>query len=54
MRNPGLALLVAALNDAPPKVNATVIAYVVVSALTVLGYIAWRRRAAPAAQASPS
>jgi BASS family bile acid:Na+ symporter len=47
MRNPGLALLVAALNDAPPLVNATVLAYLVVSALTVLAYIAWRRRSAP-------
>jgi BASS family bile acid:Na+ symporter len=49
MRNPGLALLVAALNNAPPLVNATVLAYLVVSALTVLAYIAWRRRSAPPA-----
>ena len=44
MRNPGLALLVATLNDAPPLVNATVVAYLVISALTVLAYVAWRRR----------
>jgi len=44
MRNPGLALVVATLNDAPPLVNATVVAYLVVSALTVLIYVAWRRR----------
>ena len=43
-RNPGLALLVAALNRAPPEINATILAYLVVSALTVLGYVIWRRR----------
>jgi BASS family bile acid:Na+ symporter len=44
MRNPGLALVVATLNDAPPLVNATVVAYLIVSALTVLIYVGWRRR----------
>jgi BASS family bile acid:Na+ symporter len=43
-RNPGLALLVAALNGAPPAINATILAYLVVSAFTVLGYALWRRR----------
>ena len=47
-RNPGLALLVATLNAASPAINATVLAYLVVSALTVLPYVLWRRRAATA------
>jgi BASS family bile acid:Na+ symporter len=46
-RNPGLALLVAALNAAPPAINATILAYLVVSAFTVLAYVVWRRRANP-------
>ena len=46
MRNPGLALLVAALNRAPPEVNATILAYLVVAAFTVLAYVVWRRRSA--------
>jgi len=45
-RNPGLALLVAALNRAPAEIHATILAYLLVSALTVLGYVIWRRRAA--------
>ena len=44
-RNPGLALLVATLNAASPAINATVLAYLVVSALAVIPYIIWRRRA---------
>lgn len=44
-RNPGLALLVATLNAAPPAVNATVLAYLAVSALTVAPYVFWRARA---------
>ena len=48
MRNPGLALLVAALNGAPPAVSATVLAYLVVSAFIVIAYVLWRRRAAQA------
>jgi BASS family bile acid:Na+ symporter len=45
-RNPGLALLVATFNDAPPEVGRLVLAYLVVSAVTVLPYVVWRRRAA--------
>jgi BASS family bile acid:Na+ symporter len=44
-RNGGLALLVAALNSAPPAIKATVLAYVVISAFTVVPYVMWRRRA---------
>lgn len=43
-RNPGLALMVATLNNAPPGVVATVFAYLVVSALTLVPYIAYCRR----------
>jgi BASS family bile acid:Na+ symporter len=44
MRNPGLALLVASVNHAPAAVISTVLAYLVISALVVLPYVAWRRR----------
>jgi bile acid:Na+ symporter, BASS family len=43
-RNPGLALLVAAVNGAAPGIIATVLAYLVVSALTVIPYLIWRHR----------
>ncbi|MGA8051871.1 MAG: hypothetical protein WCA09_16950 [Burkholderiales bacterium] len=46
-RNGGLALLVAALNNAPPAIKGTVLAYVVISAFTLFPYLIWRRRAAP-------
>jgi BASS family bile acid:Na+ symporter len=44
-RNAGLALLIAALNSAPPAITATILAYVVISMLIVLPYALWRRRA---------
>lgn len=44
-RNPGLALLVATLNSASPAITATVLAYFVVAAVTIVPYVAWRRRA---------
>jgi BASS family bile acid:Na+ symporter len=43
-RNPGLALLVATLNAASPGITATVLAYFVIAALTLIPYVAWRRR----------
>jgi BASS family bile acid:Na+ symporter len=46
VRNAGLALLVAALNNAAPPIIATVLAYVVISGLTVIPYVIWRRRSA--------
>jgi tryptophan-rich sensory protein len=46
LRNPGLALLVATLNAAAPVVTGTVLGYLLVSALLVVPYIMWRRRAA--------
>jgi predicted Na+-dependent transporter len=45
-RNPGLALLVATLNAASPAIIATVLAYFVVAALTLIPYVVWRRRVA--------
>ncbi len=45
-RNPGLALLVATLNAAPPAIHATVLVYLVVSGLTLLPYAFWRSRLA--------
>ena len=49
VRNPGLALLVATLNAAPPAITAAVLAYFAIAALTVIPYVAWRRRAGTAA-----
>jgi BASS family bile acid:Na+ symporter len=43
-RNPGLALLVATLNSASPAINRTVLAYLVIAAVTLIPYVAWRRR----------
>ena len=43
-RNPGLALLVVAVNGAPLGVKITVLSYIVVSAVTIIPYIIWRRR----------
>jgi BASS family bile acid:Na+ symporter len=43
-RNAGLALLVATLNTAPPAINATILAYLLVSVVVVVPYVAWRRR----------
>lgn len=42
VRNPGLALLVATLNAAPPAINATILAYLLVSVVVVAPYAAWR------------
>jgi len=45
-RNPGLALLVVAVNGAPLGVKIAVLSYIVVSAVTILPYVFWRRRQA--------
>jgi len=50
-RNAGLALLVAALNRAQPAIIAAVLAYLVLSAITVVPYVVWRGRKAPRAAA---
>jgi BASS family bile acid:Na+ symporter len=49
-RNGGLALLVASANHAPDEVEGAVVAYLLVSALLVTPYLAWRRRAPPTPQ----
>jgi hypothetical protein len=38
-RNPGLALLVATLNRAPPEITATALAYLLISVLTIAPYV---------------
>lgn len=48
-RNPGLALLVATLNAAAPAITATILAYLVIAALTLIPYVAWRKRVKDAA-----
>jgi BASS family bile acid:Na+ symporter len=45
-RNPGLALLVVALNDAPAAVRATLLTYMIVAAFTILPYALGRSRLA--------
>jgi predicted Na+-dependent transporter len=52
-RNPGLALFVATINNASPAIEATVLAYLIVSAATLIPYVAWRKHAAAGAR-SPS
>lgn len=47
-RNPGLALVVVALNAAPPAITRTVLVYFVIGALTIIPYAFWRRHAAAA------
>jgi bile acid:Na+ symporter, BASS family len=44
LRNPGLALLAAALNSASPAIKATILTCLVVTALTVTPYAIWRSR----------
>ncbi|MGH8120897.1 MAG: bile acid:sodium symporter family protein [Gammaproteobacteria bacterium] len=46
-RNPGLALLVATLNKAPPAIQATVLAYLLISVFTIVPYVWWRRKSGP-------
>lgn len=46
MRNPGLALLIAALNRAAPDVTAAIIGYAVGLAVAIILFLQWRKRAA--------
>jgi len=46
-RNTGLALMVALLNRADPLIIASVLAYLVISALTATPYVWWRSRKSP-------
>ena len=44
MRNPGLALVIATVNDAPPAVTAAVIGYALGLGLTIMAFLQWRKR----------
>ena len=44
MRNPGLALVIATVNGAPPSVTAAVIGYALGLGLSIVGYLQWRKR----------
>jgi hypothetical protein len=44
MRNPGLALVIATLNRAPPDVTAAVIGYALGLGLTMVAFLQWRKR----------
>jgi hypothetical protein len=46
MRNPGLALLIAALNRTAPDVTAAIIGYAVGLAVAIILFLQWRKRAA--------
>jgi len=52
-RNGGLALLTAALNNASPAIVASVLAYFVVSAFTIVPYVFWRRHPVAPRSAPP-
>ena len=49
MRNPGLALVIATVNRAPPEVTAAVIGYAIGLGVTVIAFLQWRKRVATAA-----
>jgi hypothetical protein len=53
MRNPGLALVIATVNQAPPAVTAAVIGYALGLGLTIVGFLQWRKRRG-LGQASPA
>jgi len=44
MRNPGLALVIATVNNAPPAVTAAVIGYALGLGLTIMAFLRWRKR----------
>jgi BASS family bile acid:Na+ symporter len=43
-RNVGLALFVASINHASPQIMATILTYMLVAAVALTPYVAWRRR----------
>ncbi len=45
MRNPGLALLIAALNHAPQNVTKGIIGYAIGLAIAMILFLQWRKRA---------
>jgi len=44
MRNPGLAIVIATVNNTPPGVTAAIIGYTLGMALVVIAYLQWRKR----------
>jgi len=44
MRNPGLALVIATVNRAPPNVTASVIGYALGLGATIVAYLQWRKQ----------
>ena len=44
MRNPGLALVIATVNRAPPDVTAAVIGYALGLGVTIIAFLQWRKR----------
>lgn len=46
MRNPGLAIVIATVNSAPPAVTAAVIGYALGLAVTMIAFLQWRKRRA--------
>jgi len=52
MRNPGLAIFVATVNNAPPTVTAAVFGYAVGAAVVISAFVAWRSRAQRPARVS--
>jgi hypothetical protein len=44
MRNPGLALVIATVNHAPPGVTSAVIGYTLGLAVTIVAFLRWRNR----------
>ena len=44
LRTPGLALVIATVNGAPPSVTAAVIGYALGLGLTIVAYLQWRKR----------
>ena len=46
MRNPGLAIVIATVNNAPPTVTAAVIGYALGLGVTMVAFLQWRKRRA--------
>ena len=44
MRNPGLALVIATVNHAPPDVTAAVIGYALGLGVTIVAFVQWSKR----------
>ncbi len=44
MRNPGLALVIATVNHAPPGVTAAVIGYALGLGVTMVAFVQWSKR----------